>query len=225
MSTSQIAVIGIGDVGAWTCRALGEQGYDVLGIDASSQRVQDLVDDLPGYVRLVAADATERGALDELQLDRVDSAVVTIGTNVEASVLASMNLIELGVPHVVARASNEVHGRVLRRIGVQEVFMPSRQAGRTLARMAASRWVVDYLELEGGESLVESEVPDAWRDRTLADLGLTADGLTVLVHKRGKESGTLPHGDQVLAAGDRIVVGGADRVLRASELFVTPTRA
>lgn len=222
--TSQIAVIGLGEVGTWTCRALGEQGYEVLGLDASAARVQDLVDELPGNVNLVAADATERTALEELRIDQADSAVVTLGTNIEANVLAAMNLIELGVPHVVARATSAVHQRVLQRIGVHETFMPSRQAGRTLARMAASRWVVDYLELEGGESLVESEIPDSWRGRTLGELGLQRAGLTVLVHKRGEESGTLPHGDQLLEPGDRIVIGGDDRVLRRSALFVTPAR-
>lgn len=220
----QIVVIGIGEVGAWTCRALGEQGYDVLAVDRSPVRVQDLVDEVHGHVHLVAADATERLALEELRVDEADSAVVTMGTNIEANVLAAMNLIELGVPHVVARAVNDVHERVLRRIGVHETFMPSRQAGRTLARMAASRWVVDFLELDGGESLVESEVPEAWRGRRLEELGLTEQGLTVLVHKRGAEAGRLPHGSQVLDAGDRIVVGGTDRQLRESALFVTPNR-
>jgi trk system potassium uptake protein TrkA len=215
----QFVIIGLGRLGTAMIGTLEHLGHDVLGIDLDEERVQDLAGDYPN-AHLVAADATEESVLRDLNVGQFDAAAVVIGENIEASILATANLKELGVPFVVARALSGLHGRVLERIGVDRIIEPEREMGAQVARTMASPAVLDYVDLGEDEALIEAEVPEEWVGRSLAELQLSRRyGLTVLALKPKGKSGTIPHGETILGEGDVIVVGGQRDQLDRSQLL------
>jgi trk system potassium uptake protein len=215
----QFAVIGLGRLGIAMVGTLDSLGHDVLAIDLNEDLIQRLADDLPN-VHLVAADATDEDVLDGLNLREFDAAAVVIGENhVEAGILATANLKELGVSTIVARATTKLHARVLERVGADRVIQPEREMGEQIARVLASPAVLDYVDLGEDEALIEARVPREWTNKSLAELALSRNlGLTVVALKPKDGAGTLPHGDTVLREGDVIVVGGSKKTLDASPL-------
>ncbi len=198
----------MGRVGASLVRTLDSLGHDVLGIDCDGDRIQDLSDELPG-ASLVAADATEDSVLRDLGLDQFDGAAVVIGESIQASVLVTLILKDLGVPMIFSRANNDLHGRVLERVGADHVIQPEKEFGEFLARQMSLPGIQDYLELGQDEALIEIEVPREWLNKSLADLQLhRKKDLTVLAIKGENKGGTLPQPDTPLQKGDILVVGG-----------------
>ncbi len=215
----QFVIIGLGRLGAAMIATLVSLGYDVLGIDSDEELVQDLAGDFPN-AQFVAADATDEDVLHDLNVGQFDAAAVVIGENVEAGILATANLKELGVPFVVARAISGLHGRVLEKIGADRIIEPEKDMGAQVARTMASPAVLDYVDLGEDEALIEAEVPEKWVDKSLSDLHLSREcGLTVLAVKPKGKSGTIPSGDTVLHRGDVLVVGGSKEKLDKSDLL------
>jgi len=219
----QFLVVGLGRLGIAMVNTLDSLGHEVLAVDADEGLIQDLADDLPN-VHLVAADATDEDVLRGLNVENFDAAAVVIGENhVEAGILATANLKELGVPTIIARATTKLHARVLERVGADRVIQPEREMGEQVARVLASPAVLDYVDLGEDEALIEARVPEAWAGRSLADLALSRKlGLTVVAHKPQGGAGSLPTGDTVLREGDLIVVGGTKRCLDESPLAGPP---
>jgi trk system potassium uptake protein len=214
----QFVIIGLGRLGSSMLGTLLSLGHEVLGIDSDEDLIQDLSSVYP-QAHLVAADATEDTVLDDLNVANFDGAAVVIGENKEASILATANLKELGVPFVVTRAISELHGRVLRKVGADRIIEPERDMGAQIARTISSPAVIDYVALGEDEALIEAEVPKQWVGRSLADLALSRQsGLTVLAVKPKGKAGTIPSGDTVLNEDDVIVVGGSREALDRSRL-------
>lgn len=216
----QFLVVGLGRLGIAMVNTLDSLGHEVLAVDTKEDLIQDLADDLPN-VHLVAADATDEDVLRGLNVEGFDAAAVVIGENhVEASILATANLKELGVPMIVARATGRLHARVLKRVGADRVIQPEQEMGEQVARTMASPSVLDYVDLGGDEAVIEAEVPKQWVGKSLAQLGLSRNmGLTVLALKPQEGTGSVPRGETVLREGDVIVVGGSRENLDASELL------
>jgi trk system potassium uptake protein len=212
--SKQFAVIGLGLVGRSLVRTLRDLGHDVLAIDHDEDLIQDLSNELPD-VDLVTADGTESHVLQELGLNHFDGAAVTIGEgNTEASVLVTLVLKDLEVPTVFSRAINELHARVLDRVGADHVIQPEKEFGEFLARQMSVPGIQDYLALGQDEALIEIEVPREWVDKSLADLQLhRKKDLTVLAIKGAGQEGTLPQPDTPLQKGDVLVVGGPKKEL------------
>jgi trk system potassium uptake protein TrkA len=215
----QFVIIGLGRLGTAMMSTLQSLGHDVLGIDADEKLVQNLSGDFPN-AHLVAADATDSSVLRDLNVGQFDGAAVVIGESMEASILATANLKEIGVPFVVSRAVSKLHGRVLEKIGADRVIEPERDMGEQVARTIASPAIIDYVDLGEDEALIEAEVPPRWVGQSLADLALSRQsGLTVLAVKPKGKAGTIPSGDTMLREGDVIVVGGSKKDLDNSELL------
>jgi trk system potassium uptake protein TrkA len=203
----------MGRVGASLVKTLDSLGHDVLGIDCDGDRIQDLSDELPG-ASLIAADATEDSVLRDLGLDRFDGAAVVIGESIQASVLVTLILKDLGVPMIFSRANNDLHGRVLERVGADHVIQPEKEFGEFLARQMSLPGIQDYLELGEDEALIEIEAPQSWIGKSLADLQLhRKKDLTVLAIKGREKGGTLPKPETPLQEGDILVVGGPKKEL------------
>jgi trk system potassium uptake protein len=216
----QFVVIGIGRLGSVMADTLGNLGHEVLGIDSDETLIQDLSEKLHPNVHLVAADATDDGVLRDLGVQNFDGAAVVIGQNMEASILATVMLKELGVPQVIARAPNAIYAKVLEKIGADRVIQPEREMGAQVARTLASPAVIDYVDLGEDEALIETEVPEQWTDRSLSELQLSRKkGVTVVALKAKGQSGTIPHGDTVLRRGDVLVIGGTKKNLDKLDLF------
>jgi trk system potassium uptake protein TrkA len=215
----QFAVVGLGRLGISMVVTLNSLGHDVLAIDTKEELIQNLADDLPN-VHLVAADATDEDVLRGLNVQEFDAAAIVIGENhVEAGILATANLKELGVSTIVARATSKLHARVLERVGADRIIQPEREMGEQVARVLASPALLDYVDLGENEALIEARVPEEWTGKSLAELALSRNlGLTVVALKPQNGAGKLPRGDTVLREGDVIVVGGTKKRLDASPL-------
>jgi trk/ktr system potassium uptake protein len=215
-------IIGLGRLGSAMVGTLLSLGHEVLGIDSDENLVQNLSDKLP-HAHLIAADATDESVLHDLNVGHFDAAAVVIGEDMEASILATANLKELGVPFVVTRALDRLHARVLERVGADRIIEPEKDMGAQLARTMASPTVMDYVDLGEDEALAEAKVPRKWVGKSLADLHLyRKSGLTVLALERKETGGTIPSGDTVLQEGDVLVIGGPkknlDKFLADSDL-------
>lgn len=213
--SKQFAVIGLGRVGVSLVETLDALGHEVLGVDENQEMVQDLSGRLP-HVALVSADAADEGVLEELGLEDFDGAAVVIGENIQASVLVTMTLKDLGVPLILSRATNSLHAKVLERVGADHVVQPEREFGEFLARRISLPGLLEYFDLGEDEAIVEVKVPKSWAGKTLAELQLSRDkGLTVLAVKPEGEHGTMPRPDKPLGKNDVLVVGGNKKKIDA----------
>jgi trk system potassium uptake protein len=211
-------IIGLGRLGVAMLDTLISLDHEVLGIDFDEDVIQDLSGEYP-RAHLFAADATEESVLRDLDVGNFDGAAVVIGENMEAGILATANLKEIGVPFVVARAISKLHARVLEKVGADRIIEPERDMGAQVARTISSPVVIDYVDLGEDEALIEAEVPKKWVGKSLADLHLSREsGLTILAVKPKGKSGTIPSGNTVLNGGDVIVVGGTKKALDRSPL-------
>jgi trk system potassium uptake protein TrkA len=215
----QFVVVGLGRLGISMVTTLDSLGHEVLGIDKREDVIQALADDLPN-ANLVAADATDEDAVRGLNVDNFDGAAVMIGEDhVEAGILATATLKEVGVPKVVARATGDIHARVLERVGADRVIQPEQEIGEQLARTMASPALLDYVDFGEDEALIEAQVPREWFNKSLGELALSLEmGLTVVALKPKGGPGTLPRGDTVLHDGDVLVIGGSKQALDRSPL-------
>jgi trk system potassium uptake protein len=215
----QFVVIGLGRLGSAMIATLTSLGHEVLGLDTNEELVQELSADYPN-AHLIAADATDESVLRDLNVGHFDGAAVVIGEDMEAGILATANLKEMGVPFVVARAVSRLHARVLERVGADRIIEPEKDMGAQVARTMASPGVMDYVDLGEDEALIEAEVPEEWAGKSLADLHLSRQsGLTILAVKPKGEAGTIPSADTILREGDVIVVGGTKKNLDRSKLL------
>ena len=165
----QFAVIGLGNFGHYLATLLFEMGHEVLGIDKNARRVQEIRD---WVSRAVIADATDPQALQDLELEKMDVVVVSIGSELNNSILATLNVKDLGVNRVVAKSISEAHGRILQKIGAEEVYFPEKDLALTVAQRLDNPNVLDYLPFMEGYSIVQLAPPKEFIGRSLADLDL-----------------------------------------------------
>jgi trk/ktr system potassium uptake protein len=215
----QFVIVGLGRLGISMVATLDSLNYEVLGIDKREDVIQAVADDLPN-VNLVTADATDEEAMRGLNVDSFDAAAVMIGEDhIEAGILATATLKEIGVPKIVARATGGIHARVLEKIGADRVIQPEQEIGEQLARTMASPVLLDYVDFGKDEALIEARVPPEWSNKSLAELAISREpGLMVVAIKPKGGPGTLPHGETVLHEGDVLVVGGSKKALDRSTL-------
>jgi trk system potassium uptake protein TrkA len=152
----QIAVIGLGRFGYHVAETLTKLGHEVLAIDRDEEQITR-VGEFATYA--VQCDATDEKALRAISTQNVDMAVVSIGENIEASILVVMTLRELGIKRVIAKAVTPIHGKILESMGVAEVIYPERDAGVRLAHRLSAPNVLEYLQLSPGYSIEEVAVP------------------------------------------------------------------
>ncbi|MFM8303835.1 MAG: potassium channel family protein [Actinomycetota bacterium] len=209
-TNEQVLVIGLGRFGSAVAHTLTELGNDVVGVDLDSRLVQQASPTLP---LVLEADTTDPEALRQLGAAEFDEAVVGIGTNIEASILTTAALADLGVPVIWAKAVSAEHGRILERVGAHHVVFPEHDAGVRIAHLVSGH-IMEYLEFDPGFALVETRAIPAMIGRSLADLALSDRyGVTIVCVKPAGGRFTHATASTVVAAGDVLVaVGGADRV-------------
>lgn len=200
-----ILVVGLGRFGSALARELAELGYDVLAVDTDPQRVQDHVDAL---THVVQADSTSERALRQLGVADMSTAVVCIGSDIEASVLTTSSLVDIGVPNIWAKAITTAHGRILDRVGAHHVVFPEADMGERVAHLITGR-MLEYVELDDDFVLAETGVPRAYAGRTLGQAGLrSVFDVTVVCTKAPGASFTYATADTMLGAEDLVVVAG-----------------
>lgn len=213
----RVGIIGGGRFGSALASCLAQRGVEVVMLDRDRAIVQRMM----GVVsRAVEGDATELQTLVEAGFEQCDTAVVAIGTDLEGSVLATLNLKELKIRQVVAKASTELHGTVLQRVGADRVIYPDRDMAIRLARSIAAPSILDYIELSGGASIVEMKAPAGMVGKTLAEARIrNIYGVHVLAlrHKgvgQAEETTLAPSASDVISEGDTLVLFGPDERMR-----------
>jgi trk system potassium uptake protein TrkA len=204
----EFVVIGLGMFGRIVATSLAREGQAVLAIDINEGEVNRMATELDAVVR---ADATDEEALRDLRLDRVSCAVVAIGAeSMEASILATALLRQIGVPRIVARSLSDLHARVLRAVGAHEVVSPEVEMGQRLAYRLSHPNVLDRVDLGDNIELAELEVPAQYVGKTLVELDVRRrfDITVVAIHRSGKIIAN-PSRDEALRAGEILVVIGS----------------
>ena len=202
------AVIGLGKFGATVVRTLHARGHEVIAIDQDKERVQDLRD---VSTQAIEADCTDQETLRALGIHDADAVVVSLGERMDASILVTLYLRDLGLKEIVVKAISEDHGKVLHLIGATEIVHPERDTARRVARGLGLRSIVEYLPLASDSSLVEVKAPVEFVGRTLAELEIRKRfQVLVVAIKRGESLLLATGGDERLQPGDVLVLVGRD---------------
>ncbi|HKL74494.1 MAG TPA: TrkA family potassium uptake protein [Halanaerobiales bacterium] len=209
----QFVVVGLGRFGSSLAETLAEKDFDVLAIDIDEEIVQNMSNIV---THAVEADATDEEALKTLGVRNFDVAVVSIGDDIHSNILATLILKELGVPYVVVKAQNKLHGKILKKVGADRVVYPERDMGTRIAHNLISSNVLDYIEFAKDYSIVEIIATPNMVGNSLADLELrTRFGVNVMAIKRGKELNVTPGANDRILEGDVLVVMGKNKDLDA----------
>ena len=209
----QFAIIGLGNFGFYLAASLFKKGHEVLAIDINSKQVQEIRDKVS---RAVIADATDPQALRELELKTMDAVVVCIGSILNNSILATLNVKDLGVKRVVAKAVSAPHGRILRKIGADEIYFPEKDLALSAAQRLDNPNVLDYLPFMEGYSIVQLSPPVSFIGKSLIELNLiNRFGVQVIAIKELVPENVvmIPTGRFVVKDSDILVILGPDQAL------------
>ena len=215
-SRKQFAVIGLGRFGRSVCRTLARLGHEVLGIEENDELLRAAQDE-DIATHLIQADATNIHALREAGVQEVETVIVAIGTDLEASVLVVMNVLELGVKSVVAKAAYRRYGQVLERVGGDaiRVVYPEEQMGERVAHGLGGVGVMESIDLDPDTSIVEVPAPSALLGRSLAEAQVRQRyGVTVIAILRDGKVNSAPTGLDRVHRGDILaLIGPNDKLL------------
>lgn len=206
-------VIGLGRFGSEVARQLHQYGCEVLAMDVSGELVQQVSADV---THAVVGDGRDKEVLRALGAAEFDCGIVAIGDSLGDSVLATMNLKELGVPYVVCKASDETHRQVLIKLGADQVVIPEKEHAVRLARSLSSPNVLEYIELSDEYGIIEVPTPKRWLNKSLKELNVRAKlGVNIIAVERTGVIAVSPAADYKLLDGDILVVLGNTEALEA----------
>lgn len=205
----QFAVLGMGRFGAEITKALYNYGYEVLAVDVDEERIHEV----SSYsTHAIVADVSEESTLKSLAIETFDTVVIAIGSNIQSSIMIALTCQELGCPNIIAKAHNEKHGKLLRKIGVNNVIFPEAAIAIKIATQLINPNIQNHMEIVSGYSIAEINIAEKWVDKTLSELALRNKyAVNVLIIIRANdELITTPLGDTVLKADDILVIGGSN---------------
>ena len=207
----QFAVIGLGRFGRAVCATLDLLGHEVLAADNNEERVSQVrAENLAAHC--IQLDSTNPLALKESGILEIDTVIVAIGNFLEESIVTTLNVKEAGVKHVVAKASSEIHGTLLKKVGADLVVFPESETGRALARSLTQRGILERFELDPDNSIVEVMVPEEFAGKTILELKLRAHyGVNVIAVSYGDKFEVNPEPHQRLVKGSAFVVIGSNK--------------
>lgn len=215
----QYAVIGLGRFGFNVAKTLVKYGAEVIAIDRTEERVKKAADVVPHVVQL---DAMDEKALRDVGVQNVDTAIVSIGENIESSILVVMILKNMGIKNIIAKAVTTLHGKVLENLHVQRIVFPERDMAVRVAQSLARPSILDQLMLSEEYSIVELETPKNLLGKTLKEAQLrTKYGVNLIAIKRRvleksevKETWNVnPHPNDTMEEGDILVLIGTNENL------------
>ena len=207
----QFAIIGVGRFGSSVALTLAKMGYEILALDVSEERVNDIVEHVTHAVQI---DALDEHALRSVGIRNFDVVVVAIGQDIQANILVTVMLKEMGVKNVVAKAQNALHGRVLERVGADKVVFPERDMGEKVAHALVSKNIMEQISLSPEHSLVEMLAPSLFINKTLLESqARNKYGVSILAIRREGELIISPTAQERIMEGDiLVVIGKTDRL-------------
>ena len=198
------AVFGLGRYGAAVAKELVENGREVIGIDNNQKIVNDTIAFLPVCK---CADVTDAEVISQLGIGNIDTVIVCMAGNLEASVMAVALCKEAGVKNVIAKCSNEMHQKILLRVGADQVVFPEKESGIRLAKNLLSSGFIDMISLSKDVSMVEIDVRDEWIGKNLIELNLRKKyGFNIVAVKKGNAVNVSVNPEQVLDSEMSLIV-------------------
>ena len=207
----QFAVFGLGSFGCSLATSLYELGYDVYAIDRSEEVIHAIADRVTYAVQ---ADVSDIHALKSIGIQNMDVVIVALASDLNASLMAVINAKELGVKTVLAKAKDDVHSKVLYKLGVDKVILPEIEMGGRTAHALANGFFMDLIALDPTHTIAEAEAPEKWWKKSLMELNLRAKyNINVLVIKRGEEVIVNPAAEEEILEGDHLIVIGETSII------------
>lgn len=203
-------VIGLGRFGAAVAQELSALGQEVLALDIDAENVQHIADQV---TQAIQGDAQDEAVLRSVGARNFDCCVVAVGADMEASILITVMLKEMGAKYIVAKAMTPIHARVLERVGADRVVLPEIDMGQRLAQRLARTNVVDYIGVSDEFSIVEIHPPKSWVGNSLGKLGVRAKhqiNVLAIRHGEGGQVDVNPQPDKVIGPDDLLIVIGTN---------------
>ena len=186
-------------------------GCEVLAIDMDNEKIQQIADDV---TQAVSGDARDVDVLKALGVRNCDCAIVAIGGDISASVFITMNLKELEVPYIVAKAQGTMHQKILEKLGADQVIIPEREMADRVAHKLVEPNILDFIEISDEYSLVEEHAPANWYNKSIKELSVRARlGINIIAVKHDDNFNIAPGADYVVREGDILVIIGKDDAL------------
>ncbi len=208
-------VIGLGRFGTSVAKTLYDLGNEVMAVDMNPDTVQEISEHV---THAVVADVLDEAVLHELGLSNFDVVIISIASNIEASIMATLTAKELGAKKVVVKAQSDVHGKVLTKVGADRIVFPERDMGARVAHNLTSSNILDFIELSPEYYIIEISALKRWINKSLGELRLRNKyGVNVLAIKRETSLNISPTADEVINQGDILVVIGDSDDIRKIE--------
>ena len=205
----QFVVFGLGRFGSAIATTLVELGHEVLGVDRDAEKVDMLKDVL---TKVVKVDITDEKVLKELGVKNFDAAIVSMGTDLESSILITIMLKEIGVKHVITKANSALHGKVLEKVGSDRVVYPERDEGIRIARSLIMPNIKNHMKLSQRYSLIEIAALPIFCEKTLAELDLPGKyGVTLLAIRRGNQFTFSPTAKHTIGENENLILVGENK--------------
>lgn len=211
-SKKQYAVLGLGKFGYSVAITLENLGYDVIVVDNNAEKIHNISNSV-SYAE--KADIGEAHVIKTLGGRNLDGAIIGVSENMEASIMATIVAKELGIPHVIAKAQNELHGKILKKVGADEIIFPEKEMGSRIAKGLVSAHFADLIELSADYSLVEIEVPEKWKGKSLLELNVRQRyNINVIGLRQGDEVEVSLNPNDPLPSHGLIIVVGSNKALQ-----------
>lgn len=213
----QFVVIGLGNFGSYLAKSLYEKGHEVLAIDLNEKLVQSIMEDVN---QAVVGDTTDIKVLESLGIKKIDAAIVCIGSVMEASILTTLNLKDMGIQRIVAKALSETHSRLLYKVGASEVFFPEKDLALSLAERLHSPNILEYMPFLKDYSIVELSPPKNFIGKSLKELDLINKfGIQIIAIKEliPDRLNMVPKGSFIIKDSDIMIILGPKESLERLE--------
>jgi len=201
-------ILGLSRFGRSVAKALYEMGQEVLAIDENEEMIQNISD----YVTCaMVGNINDENVLKAAGIKNYDAAVVSTGKDLSSSILVIQTLKDMGIRYIVAKAQNEMHAKVLTKLGVDRVVFPEQDMGERVARNLVLTNIIDYIELSPDYTIIEIKSPQNWENKTLKKLNVRAKyGIYIIAIKNGLQINVAPAADYIVSSGDILVVIGSN---------------
>ena len=190
-------------------------GHEVLAMDISEDRVRDIADHVTAAVQI---NVTDERAMKQVGIRNFDCVIISVGEDIRASILATVLCKEMGAKHVVAKASDDMHAKILLKTGADSVVRPEHESGVRLARSLVSDSVIDYLDLSDEYSIHEMRIPRVWVDKSIMKIDVRRNyAISIIAIRRGGRIIVAIDPEQPLKADDILVMIGSNKSLKKVE--------
>ena len=204
-------VIGLGRFGTRIAKKLYQMNCEVLAVDMDNEKIQQIADDV---TQAVTGDARDKDVLRALGVRNCDCAIVGMAGDLSSSVFITMNLKELEVPYIVAKAQGTMHQRILEKLGADLAVIPEREMADRMAHKLVEPNILDFIEISDDYSLIKEQAPVGWPNKSIRELSVRAKlGINIIAVKNGDDINIAPGADYIVREDDILVILGRDDAL------------